>query len=50
MFCYFIIFNLDTPLFDDDLYLSAHQTFGTLYQQAVGDYFSWNGRAVGQTM
>lgn len=50
IFCYFFTFNLDTPLFDDDLYLSSHQTFSTLYQQAVGDYFSWNGRAVGQTL
>ncbi|MFC4760724.1 DUF3329 domain-containing protein [Fructobacillus durionis] len=49
-FIYFLVMNLDTPLFDDDLYVSSHQTFVSLYNQAHADYFGWNGRAVGQTL
>lgn len=42
--------NIDTPLFDDDLYINKKQNFVSLFNQAYGDYFNWNGRVVGQTL
>ncbi|MCO0831676.1 DUF6056 family protein [Fructobacillus sp. W13] len=48
-FVYLLGMNLDTQLFDDDLYINGPQTLSALYNQAYGDYMGWNGRAVGQT-
>lgn len=49
IFSYFYLLSIDTPSYDDDLYISNHQTIATLFQQAYNDYFNWNGRVVGQS-
>lgn len=43
IFSYFYLLSIDTPSYDDDLYISNHQTIATLFQQAYNDYFncSW---------
>lgn len=44
-----LVWNLMTPLFDDDIY-STHTKISQIFSLGVNDYFHWNGRFWGQSI
>lgn len=49
VFLLMFVWNIATPLYDDDIYYS-NETFMTILKQGVHDYFSWNNRFFGQSI
>ena len=43
-----LVWNLMTPLFDDDIY-STHTKISQIFSLGVNDYFHWTGRFWGQS-
>lgn len=49
IFILMFLWNLCTPLFDDDIY-SSHLLWSQIPYWGIHDYLTWNGRIVGQSI